>query len=419
MELTLAIHPVTDIRLGPTTRLVGTLLEVNRDELRRHLLEDQRLRSVDIEVVRPGENCRVGVVFDVLEPRAKAPGSGSDFPGVLGAFSLTGQGTTHVLRGAAVSVLDDGAPAGIGGKVLEMSGPAAQASVYGALQHVVVVPHPAPEIERHSALNATRLASVKAAVYLAKAALAHKPASTEVFDLDPGVRRPGKLRIAYIAQIHGHQRVSEVDEQILYGSNTVGMVPVPLHPNEILDGGLICSYWNMQVETYFYQNNPVVLELYRRHQAGELDFAGVVATVAVSNEDDRDRNCMLAAHLAKWNLGADAVLLTKYGGGAPHADMGLTAHFCEQMGLRTAVEVTDMSGDRRAESALLFNYPEVNAITYVGGNDTKWKVPAAERVIAGGPAVAAVLAAPQELSANSVCGVTNQQGASHLRSVVY
>ena len=106
MRLDLAVHPVSEMRSGAATRLEGSLLQVNVAELRRHLLEDRRLESVDLEMVRPGELCRVGYVFDVLEPRAKDPGSGSDFPGVLGPLSLAGRGTTHVLRGAAVTVVD-------------------------------------------------------------------------------------------------------------------------------------------------------------------------------------------------------------------------------------------------------------------------------------------------------------------------
>ena len=83
--------------------------------------------------------------------------------------------------------------------------------------------------------------------------------------------------------------VVEEDERILYGSNTEGMVPVTLHPNEWLDGAVVCSYWVMRVETYFYQNHSIIQELYRRHQAGEINFVGTVATVAASLEADRNR----------------------------------------------------------------------------------------------------------------------------------
>ena len=421
MSLTLAIHPIDDVSFGPATRLDGRRLQVDRDALVREILEDRRITAVDVEIAKPGDSFRAGIVADVAEPRAKEPGDGTDFPGVIGEQAIAGRGTTHVLRGAAVSLIDDGAPA-LTGRMLEMSGPAAEASAYGGLQHVVVAPHAAADIPRHAAQNAYRIVLLKTAVHMARAAVGHAPAATEVIDLEgPRVQgREGLPRVAYIAQVYGHQMIAEPDEQVLYGSNTAGMAPVPLHPAEWLDGAVVVSSnFSMSVETFFYQNHPIILDLHRRHQAGELTFVGTVATVAASDEVDRNRNCMMAAHTAKETLGADAVILTKYGGGAPHADMGLTAHLCEQLGMRTAVQVSDAARDRRAESAMLFSYDDVDAIVYGGGNDMSWSVPAAERVLAGSAEAAEALGAPQDIGASSVMGVVNQQGASRLRAVVY
>jgi glycine reductase complex component B subunit alpha and beta len=420
MRLTLAYHVVSDIGFGDTTQLDGTTLLVDREALRQHLLDDRRLASVDLHVVRPGDSARFGVVFDILEPRAKAPGAGSDFPGILGPIELAGQGTTHVLRGSAVSVLDEGAPIA-GGKIVEMSGEAGLACPYASLSHLVVVPHLVQGLQRHTALHALRLASVKASLYLAGTAVEREPATTEVFDTQgPAVaRRDGVPRIAYIGQIHSRQRVAEVDEQILYGANTDGMLPVLLHPNEWLDGALVTSYSSRGVETYFYQNHPIICELYRWHRDCKIILVGTIATMAAADNDERARNCMLAAQQARWLLAADGVVLTKYGGGAPHADMALTARICEQLGIRTTVQVEDMSRDRRAESALLFNYAEVDAMVHVGGNDIRWSVPAIARAIAADPKDASTLGASQQLDASRLCGVTNQQGASRLRSFVY
>ena len=78
-----------------------------------------------------------------------------------------------------------------------------------------------------------------------------------------------------------------------------------------------------------------------------------------------------------------------------------------------------MSRDRRAESAVLFNYPEVDAIVVVGGDDTRWSVPAVEHVIAPNPASASSLGEPQQLAASRICGITGQQGGSHIRSFLY
>jgi hypothetical protein len=71
------------------------------------------------------------------------------------------------------------------------------------------------------------------------------------------------------------------------------------------------------------------------------------------------------------------------------------------------------------ESALLFNFPEVDAIVYGGGNGTSWNVPRVERAIAAGTEMAEVLAGPLQLNAMNVVGVANQQGASRLGVAVY
>ncbi|WP_179137229.1 hypothetical protein [Candidatus Entotheonella palauensis] len=89
------------------------------------------------------------------------------------------------------------------------------------------------------------------------------------------------------------------------------------------------------------------------------------------------------------------------------------------IGVRTSVQVEDMSRDRRAESSMLFHYDEVDAIVHVGGQGTSWPVPEVERAIAPTPEVAAALRASQQLEAARICGVSSQQGAARIRSFVY
>ncbi len=425
MQLTLAVHPITDIQFGTRLSLDGSALTVDGEELRRLVLEDAAIDSVAFDIVRPGESCRAGPIFDVVEPRAKADG-GSDFPGIIGAPTTAGMGTTHVLAGAAVSILAEMSPdpsRSATGRVLEMSGSATAGSAYSKLCHLLVVPQTKSGLPRSAVLKAYRVASVKVAVRLARAALAQAPASTQTFEPigAEDKSREGLSRVVYIGQIFSRQRKPAVDEPIIYGTNTDGMLPVILHPDEWLDGALVPSLnsWFGGTETYFYQNHPVVLDLYRRHHAREINFVGTVATVAGNDNVDRVRQCHAAANLAKWNLRADGAVMTKYGGGLPHADLSETARLLEHMGIKTAVMVSDVARDRRVESALLFNVPEVNAIVYNGGNGTEYEIPKAARVIAAKPELAALLAGPMTIDANNIIGVTNQQGASRMKSLVY
>jgi glycine reductase len=404
--------------------LETTTLVVNQDVLRRLVLEDEAIESVDFAIVGPGESCRAGPVFDIVEPRAKAPGGSPDWPGILGAPLTAGEGTTHVLAGAAVTALREdssGDSRGATGYLLEMSGEAAAGSHYATLHHLIVVPHTKLNLPASVRQKAYRRAQLKVAVQLARAAFDAPPARSEVLDISDDEERSGLPRVAYVGQIFSRQRKPEPDEHILYGADSDGMLPTLLHPNEWLDGALVPSYHASLggAETYFYQNHPVILELYRRHRAGEIHFAGTVASIASANNFDRERNTRFAANLAKWALRADAAVLTKFGGGVPHTDLSETARLLETMGVKTAVQVTDVARDHRVESALLFNFPEVNAIVCIGGNDTHWKLPPVERVIAANSGLAEMLAGPFEIESLNVIGVANQQGASKLRSMVY
>ena len=424
MALTLAIHPITDISFGEKHRLNGTVLTVDVSELRRLVLEDSAIDSVDFEIACPGESCRAGPIFDIVEPRAKTPGGSPDWPGILSAPETAGFGTTHVLQGAAVTALREQSPGearGATGYVLEMSGEAAAGSRYAQLQHLIVIPHTRSTLPMHTRNKAYRIAQLKVAVHLARAAVNAPPAEMRVFDTAVEEDRGSVPRVAYIGQIFSRQRKPEPEEQIIYGANTDGMLPTLLHPNEWLDGAIVTSYHTSigGAETYFYQNNPVVGELYRRHQAGELNFVGTVATIASADNLDRGRNTRFAANLAKWALRAEAAVLTKFGGGVPHTDLSETARLLECAGIKTAVQVTDLARDRRVESALLFNFPEVDAIVCIGGNSTHWRLPAVDRVIAANSSLVELLAGPFEIDSLNVIGVANQQGASRLRSMVY
>jgi glycine reductase len=302
MQLTLAIHPILELRFAAVTRLEGTALIIDKDELRQIVLEDSRLESIDFEIVRPGESCRAGPVFDIVEPRAKEPGASPDWPGVLGVPQTAGSGTTHVLQGMAVTALREQSPGesrGATGYVLEMSGPAGAGSLYAKLNHVIIIPHTKADLPAHSRQRAYRLAQLKVAVHLARAAFASRPVRMEVFETSIGTDRAALPRFAYVGQIFSRQRKPEAEEAILYGADTDGMLPTLLHPNEWLDGALLPSYHASLggAETFFYQNHPVIGALYRRHQVRELNFVGTVATLASADNFDRERNTRFAANL--------------------------------------------------------------------------------------------------------------------------
>ncbi len=419
MRLEWEIHPVERVQWGDTTAYEGGVLTVARNALARHLCEDSRLAHVDLELAAPGESCRVAPVFDVVEPRAKLTG-GVDFPGVLGPATAAGQGRTAVLRGAAVVILDPAGDPRLQNAVLDLSGPATVLSRYGATHNLVIIPHFAAGLERTEQRHALRVAVLRAAVYLARAVAAadRPPATREVFELTP-VERPGLPRVAYVYQVHSHQYPTQPGEPVLYGDNVRHLLPTILHPNEVLDGAVVRNYRAIGMETYSIQNHPVIRALYARH-GHELDFAGVVVTVAHNTLGERERAVTMAANLVAHVLRAQGAMLSKAGGGAPHVDMAQVAHTLEGLGVRTTLLAWELSSTGSGdEGGALFNYPDLDAIVNFGSNGFRYELPAVERVIAGRPDMAAHLVGPLEVDVLSICGAMDQLGGGRLTAVTY
>lgn len=426
MRLELKIINIKDVQFGEKTKIDGGVLYINDGELREILQRDKRFSNVSVQLAHPGESCRILQISDVVEPRAKTNGSAQDFPGALGKLGTVGEGSTCVLRGVAV-IMNDQSELTFPiedqiGNIVDMSGPGSEISIYAKTNNVVVLPFPAGGISSDNYRVALKIAGLKTAVYLAQAGSELKPDEIEVYDLPPLAEvskgTEGLPRIAYIAQLYMNQFQTLEGEPILYGDNIRKLVPTLIHPNEILDGAIVNAYRGGVNETYIFQQQPVIKELYQRH-GKDLSFVGVVLTICHSTEPERERSAIMAANLVKSVLGADGVILTKAGGGAPEIAMAQTADECEARGVRTALIMWQLhSADL---GGALFNLPRVNAII---GTGTVWEsisLPPVERVI-GRP-----VTLPTGASANGelerikwrISGATDQLGYSKLLSVLY
>ena len=414
MRLELLWSDVTAVTAGAATCLAGGVLAIDLEALQGLLEADPRLERVRIDLASPGESCRIGRVFDVFAPRAKDDGD-EDFPGVLGALARAGSGRTRALGHVAVVVTDQQLDHPATLAVIDMSGPVAQLTAFARTHNVVISAWPAPSAGRSEYLAAIRQAGLRAAVYLARAARGAVADAVEVFDLPAPTRVPSELahlpRIAYVFQIHSHQRPTGIDEGILYGDPVRRMLPTMVHPNEILDGAVVRGFMGRAVTTWATQNHPVIRELYAQH-GRTLWFAGVVLTVAQATEPERVRSAAMAAGLVVDVLGADGAIFTKIGGGAPHVDMAQAAAPCEARGVKTTLLVEDMSTDGSEEGMLLFNFPGLDALVNVGSAQEKVTLPPMARVIgdddpAGGAS-----------TYGAICGAIEQVGASRVMSEV-
>lgn len=417
MRLTLQWSEVDAVRAGATTRLAGRTLELNLEELRALVEADARLRGVRLDLAHPGEACRVARVFDVVAPRAKLDG-GEDFPGVLGPLARAGSGRTRALAGVAVVVTDQQIENPATLPVIDMSGPGAALTELAGTHNVVLSAWPSPGTGRTEYLAATRLAGLKIAVSLARAAAEHAPDRAEVFDLPAPARAPAAVqhlpRVAYVFQIHSHQRPTAVDEGILYGDPVRRMLPTIVHPNEVLDGAVVRGFMGRNATTYALQDHPVIRTLYAEH-GRTLWFVGVVLTVAQATEPERVRSAGMTAGLVADVLGADGAVFTKMGGGAPHVDMAQAAAHCEALGVKTTLIVEDMSSDGNREGMLLFNFPGVDALVNVGSVQEAVTLPAVSRVL-GADDVA--FGGALSTTYTGICGAIEQTGGSRLVALV-
>jgi len=373
----LEFRPVTvrRARFGAATAISDTTLTVARDELRALLSADRRLAEVDIELANPGEDCRITDIFDVFEPRFKA--AGGNFPGVVERVSRVGDGASAVARGAAVMVLNSMTDRYK--LTVDMRGPSAEFSPYAHTVNLCIGSKPAPGVERAGYYRALKEAGVRASIYLGEAAARAPQEAPEILTLD--LPQSHNLpRVAYIYMLASQQMPTEADEPILYGDNVRTLLPTILHPNEVLDGAVVAPYWNFGGDTYAIQNHPMIRELYRRH-GRDLIFAGVIATIAAETEAGRTRSAVMAANLARDTLRADAVILTKYGGGIPESATMETYDACEALGMKGAIVIWTHGGDGRIEGSLTFMSPRADAVVSCGLNEQSIELPPVARVI--------------------------------------
>ncbi len=433
MRLELNTVRIEDITFGEKTFIKGRTLYINRAELQALLREDRRLKDADVELAHPGDKSRIVKVVDVIEPRAKTSDGDQDFPGAVGKQAAAGKGSTCVLKGTAVVLTDyrekwdTTHSADANGEIIEMCGPGADVSIFGKTHNVVVLATPNDGISANDYLSAVKIAGLKTAAYLARSGKGAAPDETEVFEL-PALPDTNALceklpRIAYIYQIQTLQFEPVQGEPILYGKNVPDLVPTLIHPNEVLDGAITSPLPTLNMLTYHVQNHPVIRELYKRH-GKELCFGGVILTLAPNNVADMERVSNMAANLAKYIVGADGVILTKMGGGAPELAMAKTAQRCEQLGMKTAIAMLHMGADMRDSKyggMTIFSMPEVDAIVSMGVPFVDLSLPAVDRIIgrpnfsSAGPRIDGEIVR----SINRIKGSLCQLGSSRLRAMRY
>ncbi|MCJ7725634.1 MAG: glycine/sarcosine/betaine reductase component B subunit [Acidimicrobiia bacterium] len=382
----LDVHTVDidDIRFGDTTTVDGSTLVVSIEEVAGLVLADPRIAAVDVEIAQPGDDVRIIGCLDAVEPRTKI-GEGSVFPGFLGGMETVGTGET--LRLGGVSVLASSRyPQPFSGllqareAVVDMSGPTSNLSPFGRVRNVVLAYTPNPDIENEDYDDAIRRSNLKVADFLARCALDAPRSSTTTFDFSE--QDPDLPNVVYFYQLQGQGQMADT---YIYGKVIHNQVPTLMHPNEALDGALVCGvyvYGCYKNVTYLHQNNPIIWEMQARH-GKDLNFAGVIINRGHNyTQEEKERSSRWAAKLAAF-LEADGAVFTAEGGGNSAIDMMLAVQYMEQAGIKSSVVSSEAAGADGYDFPLFYTVPEADAIVSVGSEDEIFEMPKVAKVIGG------------------------------------
>lgn len=386
MRLQIETVDIADVQFNPKTLASDHVLYVNPEELKELILRDESIRNVNVELAYPDEKTRIVNVVDILQPRCKIDKDKEDFPGWLGELAIAGVGRTRSLGGVSV-VLSNRFSKRPYAALIDMFGIGADVGRYGKMKNICIDPEPSVNVDERHFEAAVKRAGLKTAVYLARAAQAHVIDNTEIYDLDLTRRGDEKCaslpRVAYYYQLHTPQLDYQGrPDPIFYGTDMVDQLPMIVHPNEILDGGILHSNSAICLDTYSIQNHAVIKELYGRN-GKELWFTGVVVGVASLEPNQRQRMAMTAANLFSNVLGADGVILTKVFGGMPHVDLSLTAEACEKMGIKTTLFVSFWHSVGSIAEQIYFRSELLDSIVNVGQYCEMIRLPKADMILGG------------------------------------
>lgn len=368
-----SIH-IKDVQAAEQSFVKQGVLYVNLKELEQLILEDDKIKSVDLRIVAPGDAVRILNVQDFVQPRCKIDKEKADFPGFMGDFRTAGSGKTLSLKGVGVAVCIPETTRVESG-MLDMAGEMATLTPYAKMHNICIAPHGVEGIGERELEDVVKLAGFKTAVYLAQAARGVTADEVEVFDSDCFSPKYADLpRVALYFQVYSPQfDYLTVSDTCIYGTTITQILPTLMHPNEVLDGGIVG--WNAlkAIDTYSMQNHAVIKELYKHH-GKDINFVGVCVAPATMKADPRMRNAYMAVNLIKNFLGADGAVVQKILGGMPHADVGVTATLLEQSGVKTSVFTTPLTDVGTLADTALFNNKELDLIIAAGAPFEKTNV---------------------------------------------
>lgn len=389
----LELHKVLIKRLvwGEKTGVKDGVLTVCRQEVLDLVAADPYFQKVDVDLALPGDSTRIIPVKDVVEPRCKMGKENGVFPGMISDVETVGEGKTLVLEGAAVVTC--GKIVGFQEGIIDMSGPASEYTPFAKTCNMVLVFEPAEGLERHDYEAACRIAGLKAAEYLAKAALGTKAESVQTYEVKPLNESmneyPGLPKVAYLYML---QSQGLLHDTYVYGVDVKKIIPTLINFTEIFDGAIVsgnCVSACDKNSTYTHQNNPVIKAMAERH-GKDYNFVGTIITNENVTLADKKRSSSYAVKLAK-TLGVDGLVISEEGFGNPDTDLIMNCKKAENAGIKTVLVTDEYAGRDGASQSLADAAKEADAVVTAGNANAMILLPPVEKLI-GYPTFADVIA---------------------------
>jgi len=391
MKLEIGNVLIKDVQFGGKTEVKNGTLFVNEKELAEVAGKDERIKSVEIFLARPGESVRIIPVKDAIEPRVKVEGDGGIFPGFMTGVEQVGSGRTHVLKGAAV--ITTGRIVGFQEGIVDMTGTGAEYTPFSKTQNVVVKVEPVDGIKQHEHELVVRLAGFRAANYLGEAGKDVKPDEVKTYETKPLLQQaaefPNLPKVAYVYML---QTQGLLHNTFYYGVDVSEIVPTFMYPTEVMDGAIVsgnCVSACDKNPTYIHCNSPVIMDLYEEH-GKTINFLGCVITNENVTLMDKERSSNMTAKLIEF-LGADAVIISEEGFGNPDADLVMNCNKIEGKGIKTVLITDEYAGQDGASQSLADSTPLGNACVTAGNANEVVVLPPMKTII-GYPEVANLIA---------------------------
>ena len=372
MRLEIGNVLIKDVQFGQETKVENGVLYVNKEDIINLCKEDEHIKSVDVEIARPGESVRITPVKDVVEPRVKVEGPGGVFPGILSKVDVVGSGKTNVLKGCAV--MTTGKIVGFQEGIVDMTGPGAQYTPFSKTNNIVVIAEPIDGLKQHEHEKALRYCGFKTAAYLAEAARNLTPDETEVYETFKGLPR-----VAYVQML---QSQGLLHDTYVYGVDAKQIVPTILYPTEVFDGAIIsgnCVSSCDKNPSYVHMNNPVVKELYKEH-GKTINFVGMIITNENVYLADKERSSNWTAKLTRY-LDLDGAVVSQEGFGNPDTDLIMNCKKIEGQGVKTVIITDEYAGRDGASQSLADADKAADAVVTGGNANQVIELPKMDKVI--------------------------------------